>query len=327
MRVPCGPSVLLAALLAVPFAAQADVAFTWGATAEEAASATYNYINVEPPYDVFTTGGVRSVVSGAVSASVNAWADPGTGLFKAITTATTGATGVHDIAESYARLDLQDTIRLSGPGATTTLTITMDYDTLVSGLGIDGSQAISKPWHFQQVYSDRAVFLSYEKVNPDFDPTATCIDYGSDGVWCPDEARPTLTVEEAASHQIFREWALGGPNGVYSNGDAVNGRTTGQVTLSVVVPIETDISLLFQLYNGSRCFHLTACSVTSDASHSDYLGIALAEGYTFVSSNGYQYLGLAAAVPEPASWAMSLAGLGLMGVLMQRRRRGESSVR
>lgn len=309
----------------IPIAAHADAQFTWGATAEEHASGTYNYLQVEPPYTAFSTGGLRGVSSGLVSATVNAWADPGTGLLKAITTATTGAGGINDIAESYARLDVTDTIRLSGPGASATLIITMDYDTVISGLGLNGNQTAGQPPRFQQTQSSRAVFLSYDKINPDYDPTATCIDYGSEGTWCPPEAQQTLTVDESAGKEVFREWALGGPNGSYSNGDAVNGRTSGRVTLTLEVPTDTDISLLFQFYNGSRCFRLAGCSVTTDASHSDYLGISLADGYSFTSSNGYRYLGLAAAVPEPSSWALTLTGLAAAGWWTRRRRAGVMS--
>lgn len=314
-------AALIGALLSVPLAAHADVSFTWGATSEEWATKTYNYIQGGPPYDVVTTGGLKGVNSGAVSASVNAWGDPTQGVFKAVTRATTGADGAYDIAESYARLDITDTIRLSGPGQTTTLTITLDYDTVISGLGIDRGLTPDRGQRFQQVNSSRAVFLSYDKANPAFDPTATCIDYGADGVWCPPEAQPTLTVRGEEGHAQFREWAVGGPDGIYTNGDAVNGRDSGQVVLSLEVPTETDISLVFQLYNGSRCFHLPSCSVTSDATHSDYLGISLAEGYSFTSSSGYRYLGLAAAVPEPSSWALTLVGLAAVGLLSRQRTR------
>ncbi len=320
MRTSLRLSASFWALLTTSLAAHADAQFTWGATAEESASGTYNYLQAESPYTDFSTGGTRGVISGQVSATVDAWANPGTGLFKAITSATTGAGGINDIAESYARLDVTDTIRLSGPGATATLTITMDYDTVISGLGLNGSQTAGDPPRFQQTQSSRAVFLSYEKINPDYDPTATCIDYGSEGTWCPPEAQQTLTIDEAAGKEVFREWALGGPNGSYSNGDAVNGRTSGQVTLTLEVPTDTDISLLFQLYNGSRCFRLAGCSVTTDASHSDYLGISLADGYSFTSSSGYRYLGLAAAVPEPSSWALTLTGLAAVGWWTRRRR-------
>ncbi len=37
-------------------------------------------------------------------------------------------------------------------------------------------------------------------------------------------------------------------------------------------------------------------------------------------SGDYSYLLVLGAVPEPASWAMALAGLGVVGRLLQRRR-------
>lgn len=322
MRSSSPLAALIGALLSLPLAAHAEASFTWGATAEEAASRTYNYIQGGPPYDVANTGGLKGVSSGAVSASVNAWGDPAQGVFKAVTRATTGANGDYDIAESYARLEIRDTIRLSGPGASTRLTITLDYDTVISGLGIETGLTPDRGQRFQQINSSRTVFLSYDKANPDFDPTATCTDGGSDGVWCPPQAQPTLTVQEAKGHDQFREWAVGGLEGIYTNGDAVNGRDSGQVVLSLEVPTETDLSLLFQLYNSARCFHLPSCSVSTDASHSDYLGIELADGYSFTSSSGYQYLGVAAVVPEPSSWALTLTGLAAVGAWARRRRAG-----
>nr|WP_255719506.1 PEP-CTERM sorting domain-containing protein [Pelomonas sp. P8] len=61
-----------------------------------------------------------------------------------------------------------------------------------------------------------------------------------------------------------------------------------------------------------------SCTLTSDASHSDYLGLVAPQGFS--SASGYQYLGLAAAVPEPATAWMGLAGLGLIAGVLRRRR-------
>jgi len=313
-------STLCAAALGLTSAsAQAEAVFSWGVSAEEMASQTFNYLSAPSPYDTFTSNGTQTVVSGAVSASVNAWANPETGLFKAITSVQINGSTPIDIAESYARLDVYDTIRLSGPGATARVTITLDYDTTFSGLGMTPFPRYNQISHFMQVDSSRWVAAEYVIANPDYDPSATCVDYGSDGIYCPIEAQETLTVRQNAGKDLFREWALGGPNGVYGNGDVENGRYTGQTVLSFEAPTDTDIRLNFQLYNGSRCFHLGSCDLSTDASHSDYLGIQLEQGVSFTSESGYRYLGTAAAVPEPST--LVLAALGSLAVLGLRHRR------
>lgn len=309
-----------AALSLVAFAAHAQATFSWGLSAEEMASQTYNYASAPAPYDAFTTGGVQTVTSGQVAASVNAWADPTTGMFKSITSVQMSGDTPINIAESYARMDIYDTIRLSGPGATARLTITLDYDTTFAGLGMTPFQRYQQIDHFMQADSSRYVSAEYVIANPDFDPNATCTDYGSDGISCPLEAMPTLTKSQSAGKDLFREWALGGPNGVYSNGDAENGRYTGQTVLTIDAPTNTDIVLNFQLYNGSRCFHLANCSLSTDASHSDYLGIKLEDGVSFTSANGYQYQGAPSAVPEPSALLLLSTG-GLLLLNLQRRRR------
>ncbi|TAK91628.1 MAG: PEP-CTERM sorting domain-containing protein [Aquabacterium sp.] len=313
-------SAIGAALSLAATAAHAQATFTWGLSAEEMASQTYNYASAPSPYDTFTTGGVQSVTSGQVAASVNAWADPTTGMFKSITSVQMSGDTPINIAESYARMDIYDTIRLTGPGATARLTITLDYDTTFAGLGMTPFQRYQQIDHFMQADSSRYVSAEYTVANPDFDPNATCTDYGSDGISCPLEAMPTLTKSQSASKDLFREWALGGPNGVYSNGDAENGRYTGQTVLTFDAPTNTDIALNFQLYNGSRCFHLANCSLSTDASHSDYLGIKLEDGVSFTSANGYQYLGAPSAVPEPSALLLLSTG-GLLLLNLQRRRR------
>ncbi len=58
------------------------------------------------------------------------------------------------------------------------------------------------------------------------------------------------------------------------------------------------------------------CRVSVDASHSAYVQFI----GDFQSASGYQYLGTTAPVPEPATALLGLAGLGLLGGVLRRRR-------
>ena len=323
---PFGVRPLFAAVLVlVGTAARAEVAFSYGLAAEENTTETRNYLNDSPSDAPYTTGGMQTVTSGGVSASVNAWADPTAGVFKSITSVhTSGGTPIN-IAESYAGLRVADTIRLTGPGPTATVSITMNYDTSFSGLGLTPFQRYQQIAHFMQADSFRGVWVDYTVPNPVYDPSATCTS-GGEGESCPIEAQPTLTRNEGASQDFFREWALSDSGSVvYSNGDAENKRYTGSLVLTFTAPTDTDINLTFQLHNGARCFHLADCNVSTDASHSDYIGLTVADGYGFTSVNGYEYRGLAAAVPEPSAWALTLAGLVSVGFVLRHQKLGSKA--
>lgn len=313
---------LLACSMGAAAAAHAEVTFAFGATAEnhQTNEAVYLYPGSQST-GVLSTGGLLLAQTGQVSASVNAWADARTGMFKAITRVDIGNVGQRatDIAEAYARLDVTDTLVFGGVGATTTAEFRLSYDTEISGLGFSAFPREGQVSHFQQVWSFRSLTLSYEAANPSFDPNATCIDYGSDGVFCPSETKRFITIEKSAGNSQFREVALGGPDGIYTNGDAVNGRYTGTEVLTLDVPTGVEVRLSYTAYSTARCFHMASCALVNDASHSDYLSLIAPQGFS--SASGYEYLGVAAAVPEPATAWMGLAGLGLVAGALRRRRR------
>jgi hypothetical protein len=314
-----GKKLLAAALVAVAAgAAQAETTFHYLATAEEHSTGLSNYLDpglmTSGP---FTTGGLQTATAGAVSASLNAWADPVNGLFKSYTSINMSGVQATNIATASVRLDVTDTLRFSGPGSTVDVTFTMNYDTTFSGLGMAPFQRVGQLSHFMQTWSDRSVNLTYQVANPIYDPAATC---SGGEMGCPPEAQPFNTVSEYAGKTLFREVALGGPNGIYTNGDADNGHYSGVVTLTATVPTETDITLTYFGFNYSACFHLASCALESDALHSDYLALKV-DGGTYASASGYQYLGMAAAVPEPESYAMLSAGLGLIALVARRRSR------
>lgn len=310
--------VLAAVMAAAANAAQADsVIFSYSASAEEMASKTFNYLDNSLYAGALTTGGVQTITSGGVSASLNAWANPALGVFKSYTSVNiSGAAQPVNIAESSVRLDVSDTLRFSGPGSTVNVTLTMNYDTTFAGVSMSPFPRYEQINHFLQVSSDRSVSLSYDIANPDFVPGAVC---AGGEMPCPSEF---ITKTASAYKFLFKELALGG-NGsyVYSNGDATNGNFSGVVTLTATLPTNTDITLNYFGYNGSRCFHMAECALETNALNSDYLSLTV-DGGTYVSTSGFQYLGMAAAVPEPESYAMLLAGLGLIGMIVRRRMSG-----
>lgn len=299
--------------------ATGSATFSWGLSAENLVSQTFNYKNGDSPNEVFSSGGLQSVNSGGVQASVNAWADPVAGSFKSINSVQMSGDTPINTSVSSTRLDMSDKVRVTGPGAEATLSITIDYDTTFSGLGMVPFDRVQQIEHFMEANSSRNVSASYQISNPDYDPSAQCVDYGSDGIYCPPEASPMRTVSKSADNSLSRTWVLGGAQGVYSYGDAENQRYTGQLQLNMMVPTNVDISLNFVLNSGAQCFHLANCDLVTDASHSDYIGLSVGDGFTFTSASGFQYLGLAASVPEPATMWLMMMGLAGMALMMRRR--------
>lgn len=314
----------LAALFALAtVTVQAEVTFNFSASAEEISTQTFKYKDSAPVWSgkLVSSNGVQSAVAGQVAASINAWSNPTAGIFKAVTNVNMSGTEHTNIADTYARLDMSDTLRFQGAGNSVNVSFKMNYDTVFSGLGFTPFQRVGQIDHFMRMESWRSLGLNYQASNPNYDPGAKCIDYGSDGTYCPTETFKEITKTHSDGKQLSNYIALGGPNGTYTYGEEGNGHYTGEVVMSLTLPTNVDINLNYFAYNHAECFHMSNCSLLNDASHSDYLSLSLENGASFSSSNHYQYLGMAAAVPEPESYAMLLAGLGLLSALARRQRK------
>jgi hypothetical protein len=313
-------------------AAQAQASFKFGAEAWDNVNNLSDVKEYLPPVvsgSFLSTGGtVTAFTPGppgySVQSTVNAIANPTTGMFKAKTTANIATIGqpVHS-AGSFASLELHDSVVFSGPGSSVNVSFTMSYDTEFSGLGFAFPRSDTLN-HFQQMYSVRSLNLSYSKINPYYDPGATCTDFGSDGVYCPPETQQYITHTDADGKSLYRTVTMSDHNApldiVYTDGPTDNGHYTGQVVMSLILPTNEAISLNYFAHSSARCVGFSECAILNDASHSDYLGITLENGASFTSANGYQYLGLAAAVPEPETYALLMAGLGLIGSVVRRRK-------
>lgn len=316
-------AVTFAVLTTVMFAptASASVSFSWGLSVEDHDQQIYNYAQATDPFSSLSTDGLQQLQAGNTSASLQGWVDPVTGVFKSKTAVSVDGLTPTNIAEAHIRLDLNDTLRFSGAGDMVEVDFLMSYDTFFSGLGLEPFERYAQISHFMQAWSSRSILLNWQVANPDYDPSLEC--YSEGEIYdCPKNSEPFFNYYTGDGLELYREWALGGPDGVYSNGEATNGLHTGTLKFTATLPVDIDISIDYFAYNNSRCFHLQTCDVATNALFSDYIGIEVKNG-TFQSANGYQYLGLAGAnnpspVSAPTGLALFLSGFA---ALLWRRRK------
>lgn len=100
-----------------------------------------------------------------------------------------------------------------------------------------------------------------------------------------------------------------------------NGQPGGfTLTEVLTLPTQSALDLSFSVDLSSVCSVMGSCDILLDGSNSFHLGLKPLQG-SLASANGYGYTYLAAPVPEPETYAMLLAGLGLIGVVARRRRK------
>lgn len=267
-----------------------------------------------------------SLVADGGQRTANAWAlvDPITGAFKGRTYAASGSSS-GDRTSSWASGGLWDVFRVQSSNAYEQLQFTISYDSLLNTTPITTDLPwTSSPYPIRHTDSNFQLSLSHQVANP----------YYVEG----GEAGPYDT--EYLANQTGHIWTFasftnpatnGGSNVKYTYQDAfygegkasvidgvgMPGHWTGTFTLTIDVPTNKDLSFSSSFELQSFCYMASVCESINDSTHSFHLGVQ-ALGGVLISENGY--LGLPTApVPEPETWAMLLAGLGMMGVARRRR--------
>ncbi|MEW9898702.1 FxDxF family PEP-CTERM protein [Chitinivorax sp. PXF-14] len=268
-----------------------------------------------------------SVVADGGLRDASAWArlDTATGAFKGKTFAqSTNYAG--DRTAAWAEGGINDMIRVNSANAFETVQFTVRYDSVVNTAPIStNSYQTSSPYPIRHTDSNFSLGLWHDVANP----------YYVEG------GESSQTIRENLGGQDGNFWSFaeftnpssnGGSNVRYSyyeafSGSALNsqqqtagtkGHWSGELTFAALLPTNEDVHLDAMFSLNSFCFMANSCVSSNDSSNSFYLG-ARALGGTLVSQSGYHYNLGVAPVPEPETYAMMLAGLGIVGFAARRR--------
>jgi hypothetical protein len=282
--------------------------------------------NVEQDFN--TARVVRSEFSQVIdngTRTASAWArfDPSTGSFKALTNAASNsASGGATSAWTYAALG--DSLRINSSATTATLNFTINYDSRFNVDPISGA-TVWTDGALRTTESNFSIGASHTVVvaNPCDECSSSRVEYlgGQSGSVhaLAMRSNPQDNNGSAVNYVSVQNFSgLGRTESISSPG--LIGAWHGTLSYSMVVPTNEDISLDVNFSTTSSCTHADSCLSSNDSSHSFYLGLT-AVGGTLVSQNGYGYTLGVSAVPEPESYAMLLAGLGLLGFAARRAKR------
>ena len=260
-----------------------------GSNAPCGPTATFNGENVTVTGSTDTTGTLKSahdestVVSPPDYAKATSVADLKTGKVHLYATAT-------GFSSATAQAELNDTLRFTIAGATastvTLIPVRFAFDGALTGSSATSSSA-DLLWGFS--------FGS-----------AMAAEFGDYGAACYGPPRyPTFAFPEATPSRVS-----GWQSFSFASYTPTDTRFTG---IYAITGAHANIPVDFRLT-------IDTDNATLDYTHTGSVGIGAVAGVSYTSDSGVFLTGGSGAVPEPAAWALMLAGFGLVGAMARGRR-------